>query len=193
MDWSIFSIASVVSGIACVVLVAVVDMPRKERLWAIGGGAATAAWGLFEASQSSGLFYFSPLIFVIPFLVLWAVVQEVRGRGFFSEPASQADAAAPRHTDARLTLPMPAKVPRRSDVYIRALHPGTVATEGQRMDLLAPDGSTSSTYRLLHGWSSGWYPDPNDPDSLVWHGGDLAGARRPARLSVDDVQSLIAA
>lgn len=86
----------------------------------------------------------------------------------------------------------PKKLPRRSETYIRALRPGAVATEGQRMDLPAPDGSTSAAYRQLHGWSCGWQPAREDAQSLVWYGGDLAGERRPARLSAEDIQALIA-
>lgn len=67
MNWDMYTIFSVLSGIillACAVLVRALSM--TDRAWFSVGGIFLAAYGLFVANQTSGTYYFSVWIFIIP-------------------------------------------------------------------------------------------------------------------------------
>jgi hypothetical protein len=67
------------------------------------------------------------------------------------------------------------------------LEVGDRASDGLRMDLLAPDGAEPATIRATGNWIAGWYPDPRDRDRLRWHDGtDLTGMSRSAILDEED-------
>lgn len=81
MHWGAYSVCSVISGVMLVAAAwAWPELPDGTRLKIVAGGVGLSGWGLFAASQSSGLFLFSPIIFVIPVGAVVALIVGARDR-----------------------------------------------------------------------------------------------------------------
>jgi len=108
MNWDGYTIFSVISGVALIILAFVPDTSfgSGARLSSAGGGIAFIAYGIYVANQTSGTYYFPAWIFVIPFVavgyVVLSVVSNARGpaadgaRGVAPKPASTSSLNAQR-------------------------------------------------------------------------------------------------
>lgn len=97
MQWSAYEVFSVISGVVLIIMAMVPGLAARDRLWAVVIGAASIAYGIYVANQTSGTFYFSWLIFVIPpGAVLYVIATAV------SRHRAQARAAQPT---ARRSVP----------------------------------------------------------------------------------------
>jgi NADH:ubiquinone oxidoreductase subunit H len=57
---------SVISGVVLVIAAMVPGLSARDRLWSLVIGAGSIAYGIYVANQTSGTYYFSWVIFVIP-------------------------------------------------------------------------------------------------------------------------------
>lgn len=99
MSWDGYTVFSVVSGVALILLALVPDTSFGigARLGSAIGGIAFIAYGIYVANQTSGTYYFPAWIFVIPFVavgyVVLSLVSKARGPAVHG-----AGGAAPRPT-----------------------------------------------------------------------------------------------
>lgn len=66
MTWDAYTVFSVLSGGALVILGFIPAFSLRDRLGAIAAGAIFVVYGIYTASQTSGIYFFSVLIFIIP-------------------------------------------------------------------------------------------------------------------------------
>lgn len=91
MQWDVYTVFSVVSGIAMFAMAFAPWVSGKERVWAVVAGALLTVFGFFVAAQDSGTWSFPVGIFVIPFVVAAAFARQ-----YFRWRRSQDGAAADR-------------------------------------------------------------------------------------------------
>jgi hypothetical protein len=78
VDWDGYTVFSVISGIACILLgVFANNVSNKSRIWAVLGGIVFAGYGLYVATQDSGTYYFSVFIFVLPFALAAKIIYDL--------------------------------------------------------------------------------------------------------------------
>ena len=78
MDWDGYTVFSVISGVACILLgVFAGDVSPKSRIWAVLGGVFFAGYGIYVAGQDSGTYYFSVFIFVLPFALVAKLIYDI--------------------------------------------------------------------------------------------------------------------
>jgi len=78
MDWDGYTVFSVITGIACILLgVFAKDVSTKSRIWAVFGGIVFAGYGIYVAGKDSGTYYFSVFIFVLPFALAAKVIYDI--------------------------------------------------------------------------------------------------------------------
>ncbi|NDU71038.1 hypothetical protein GWI34_00145 [Actinomadura sp. DSM 109109] len=71
MNWSVWEVFSVISGVIMAVAGMVLpDTSVRERLTISGVGVGFVAYGFFAAGQTSGTFKFPVIIFVVPVVAL---------------------------------------------------------------------------------------------------------------------------
>ena len=73
-SWGGYTVFSVLSGIILILGAILGENSVKDRFWLFFGGVALCCYGFYVANQTSGTYYFSIWIFIVPFLgVLYAV------------------------------------------------------------------------------------------------------------------------
>lgn len=82
MDWSVYEVFSVLAGITLILVTIFVAGSASEYAWGLLGGAASIGYGIYVASQDSGIYYFSVWIFILPIAaavgaVIWGVASVV--------------------------------------------------------------------------------------------------------------------
>jgi hypothetical protein len=78
MDWDGYTVFSVITGIACILLGAFANkVSNKSRMWAVLGGIVFAGYGIYVAAQDSGTYYFSIFIFVLPFALAAKIIYDM--------------------------------------------------------------------------------------------------------------------
>ncbi len=93
MDWDGYTVFSVISGIACILLsVFAKDVSNKNRLWAVAAGVFCIGYGMYVAAQDSGTYYFSSYIFILPFLLGGILVYDMIKK---KAPAAPSEVANP--------------------------------------------------------------------------------------------------
>lgn len=74
MHWSAYEVFSVISGVLLLGATTMIE-PGRDRMWLFLSGVVFVGYGIYVASQDSGVYFFSPLIFVIPVgAAIWAGV-----------------------------------------------------------------------------------------------------------------------
>ncbi|MEU6080443.1 hypothetical protein [Streptomyces sp. NPDC047108] len=98
MNWSVYEVFSVISGIVLIVCgIAFPELSFKDRTWSVLGGIFFVGYGFYVANQSSGTWEFPVVIFVIPF---GAVLYLLVARYLRDEPSgSGPGTAGPRQRD----------------------------------------------------------------------------------------------
>lgn len=77
MHWDGYTVFSVISGVALVLLALAPSARPSSRVGSFFGGVACLAYGVFVAKQTSGTYYFPVQIFIIPFVAVSAMIAEV--------------------------------------------------------------------------------------------------------------------
>jgi hypothetical protein len=86
VDWDFLTVASVLSGAACVVLAFLPRLPTWLRTFNLLASAASIAYGIYVAAQSSGLHVFSRGLLVAPAIT---IVYLVKSRNNAAEAAEE--------------------------------------------------------------------------------------------------------
>lgn len=66
MTWDAYTVFTLISGIALLVLAAAPGLGARDRLWSVLGGVAFGGYAFYVANQTSGTYYFPVWIFVLP-------------------------------------------------------------------------------------------------------------------------------
>jgi len=132
MDWNGYTVFSVLSGAALVVVALIVrGMTAKDRLCGLIAGAIFVSYGIFAASQTSGTFVFPIWIFIVPPAAIVYLVAAAVGKSRRSapEPASRSLGAAPPLGEATVTTPhaQPTGVPGSCSPTVPPAPPGRPA------------------------------------------------------------------
>jgi hypothetical protein len=75
MYWDGYTVFSVISGLLLIVLALTPGSSWRERLLFLGSGGGMVWYGWYVAGQTSGTYYFSIWIFIVPVAVIaWGVL-----------------------------------------------------------------------------------------------------------------------
>lgn len=77
MDWGPYEVFSVISGIVLVALAFAPRLDGSSRFFAVLGGILFVGYGIYVAGQTSGVFVFPAVIFVIPVLGAVYLISEI--------------------------------------------------------------------------------------------------------------------
>ena len=96
MDWSVYEVFSVISGVIMVGVAGAPKLKASERFWALVGGGGLIGYGFYVANQTSGTFSFPAAIFAIPvvavgYLVLQAYTRTRENTSAGQEPHEEDD------------------------------------------------------------------------------------------------------
>jgi membrane-associated protease RseP (regulator of RpoE activity) len=130
MHWDGYTICSVLSGVVLVVLACVPGRTAKERAWLTLAGVAVGGYGIYVAKQTSGIYYFSVWIFVIPVVGVGYLLAPL-----FAKTSRQSAPPAPR------AGPLPAIAPVRCCVTEGCAQEGALTTAGS-----CPECGTATLY-----------------------------------------------
>jgi hypothetical protein len=110
-QWDGYTVFSVLSGVALVIMALIPTVvPRtRDRFWLFLGGAGLAIYGFYVANQTSGIYFFSVWIFVIPFVAVGYVILSAMER---RSRAAGGATAAPRSSDYPASVPPKRQVQR---------------------------------------------------------------------------------
>ena len=79
--WDGYTVFSVISGVLLVVMAVVPGLKPGTRLLYVLGGVGLTAYGIWVAHQTSGTYYFSVYIFLIPVVAVVTFIKAVGGSG----------------------------------------------------------------------------------------------------------------
>jgi hypothetical protein len=79
--WDGYTVFSVISGVLLVLMALVPGLKPGARLLYVLGGAGLMAYGIWVAHQTSGTYYFSVYIFLIPVVALVTFIKAMGGSG----------------------------------------------------------------------------------------------------------------
>jgi hypothetical protein len=78
VNWDVYSVFAALSGVACLALgllgLGSTRLRPIERFWCFLGGGLSIFWAIEEANATSGVFFYSKWIFVLPFVIPIAIV-----------------------------------------------------------------------------------------------------------------------
>jgi hypothetical protein len=80
MNWSVYEVFSLISGIILVGVACVPKLKASERFWALVGGGGLIGYAFYVANQSYGTFYFPVAIFAIPVVAIGYLVLQAYSR-----------------------------------------------------------------------------------------------------------------
>jgi hypothetical protein len=81
VHWDGYTIFSVISGIALVVMAILPGLKPSTRIIYVLAGAALAYYGYYAAKQTTGTYYFPVYIFILPFVALINVIRVIATSG----------------------------------------------------------------------------------------------------------------
>lgn len=80
MTWDTVTVMTLVSGLAVLAGALVPQLPGKDRLWSFLVGVLLAGYAVYGASMTSGTYYYSIWIFVVPVVMVVRIGVAVLGR-----------------------------------------------------------------------------------------------------------------
>ena len=131
--WTGYTVFSVISGVLLVLMTVTPGLSPGRRVMTFLGGVAMAVYGIYVANQTTGTYFFSVYIFVVPVVALVMFVKSImsyaaRHPGSPGNRVNQPIArpqtvsqpiANPSHVGPAGVSPVPAPVPRVAPM----LHP----------------------------------------------------------------------
>jgi hypothetical protein len=103
--WDIYTVSSVISGVALVIMAVLPGLKPGTRLLYAILGVGFAYYGYWIARQTTGTYYFPVYVFIIPFVALFNVIRVVAERGRSSGPSHAPSGSGPRASPPRATDP----------------------------------------------------------------------------------------
>jgi hypothetical protein len=93
MHWTGYTVFSVISGVLLVIMCLLPGVKAGSRILYLLGGVALAGYGVFVAKQTSGTYYFSIYIFIIPVVAVIEFVRQLSGTQSRKTPFAAAQRA----------------------------------------------------------------------------------------------------
>lgn len=77
MGWDSITIFSVISGLTLIGMALYPDLEPKEKIMSAVGGILFVGYGFYGASMTSGTFFYSPIVFLIPAFAIFSIGQRI--------------------------------------------------------------------------------------------------------------------